>query len=90
MTTPLQHTSLGELGGYNPLLSTSLGELGGGVVPIVEEGGGSGGPTSRRSDQPHGSYIPTIRLPRDIDADTVYDDAELALLAVMLIEEFYE
>jgi hypothetical protein len=31
MTTPLQHTSLGELGGYNPLLSTSLGELGGDV-----------------------------------------------------------
>ncbi len=34
MTTPLQRTSLGELGGYNPLLSTSLGELGdAGVIP---------------------------------------------------------
>ena len=33
MTTPLQRTSLGELGGYNPLLATSLGELGADVEP---------------------------------------------------------
>jgi hypothetical protein len=37
MTTPLQHTSLGELGGYNPLLATSLGELGDGLVPTEPE-----------------------------------------------------
>lgn len=41
MTTPLQHTSLGELGGYNPLLSSSLGELGGLVA--TESTGGWGG-----------------------------------------------
>lgn len=28
MATPLQHTSLGELGGRTTLLTTSLGELG--------------------------------------------------------------
>lgn len=32
MTTPLQHTSLGELG-YSPLGATSLGELG---VLVIE------------------------------------------------------
>ena len=33
MTTPLQHTSLGELG-YSPLGATSLGELGEVVIEI--------------------------------------------------------
>lgn len=33
MTTPLQHTSLGELG-YSPLAATSLGELGEVVIEL--------------------------------------------------------
>ena len=37
MTTPLQHTSLGELG-YSPLAATSLGELGG-ILLIIPGGG---------------------------------------------------
>jgi len=36
MTTPLQHTSLGELG-YSPLAATSLGELGEVVIDIPPE-----------------------------------------------------
>ena len=49
MTTPLQHTSLGELGGYNPLLASSLGELSFPFAPpVVDEGGGD---ASRRWDQ---------------------------------------
>ena len=38
MTTPLQRTSLGELG-YSPLAATSLGELGG-MVALFTPGGG--------------------------------------------------
>jgi hypothetical protein len=38
MTTPLQHTSLGELG-YTPLLATSLGELGSTTIAITPGGG---------------------------------------------------
>jgi hypothetical protein len=35
MTTPLQHTSLGELG-YSPLGATSLGELGELVIELPD------------------------------------------------------
>lgn len=46
MTTPLQHTSLGELGGYTPLLATSLGELSSGILPpVIEESGSAWDPT---------------------------------------------
>jgi len=38
MTTPLQHTSLGELG-YTPLLASSLGELGSTTIAITPGGG---------------------------------------------------
>lgn len=38
MTTPLQHTSLGELG-YTPLLASSLGELGSATVGFTPGGG---------------------------------------------------
>lgn len=38
MTTPLQHTSLGELG-YTPLLASSLGELGSATLAITPGGG---------------------------------------------------
>lgn len=39
MTTALQRTSLGELGGYSPLASTSLGELGlQGISAFIENG----------------------------------------------------
>lgn len=41
MTTPLQHTSLGELGSSTPLLTTSLGELGS-TTAIIVPGGGMG------------------------------------------------
>lgn len=92
MTTPLQHTSLGELGGYDPLLATSLGELDDGAAPPTppEEGGGSGGPAAA-TREPHGAYIPPIvEIPREFELPSDYDDADLALLAVWLISEFYE
>lgn len=38
MTTPLQHTSLGELG-YTPLLASSLGELGSTTIAFIPGGG---------------------------------------------------
>ena len=50
----------------------------------VEEGGGSGG--KRR--KPHGGVIMPAR-PHDIDDQSVYDDAQLALLAVTAIEDHY-
>lgn len=48
MSTPLHHTSLGELGGSNPLLTTSLGELFSETV-IVSPGGDGGFDIARRS-----------------------------------------
>lgn len=47
MTTPLQHTSLGELG-YSPLAATSLGELGEVVIEIPHVHPPGMGPVRRK------------------------------------------
>lgn len=70
-------------------LSSHYGRTGIAPPPVVEEGGGSAG-KGRRQSPPHGAYIPTVRLPAEIPREEVYDDAELAALAILLIEEFYE
>ena len=75
-----------------PIASDGYVCFAGDVTP-PEEGGGSGGvggQGARRPADGHGAVIPTIRLPRDIAPGTEYSDAELAALAILLIEEFYE
>jgi hypothetical protein len=49
VTTPLQRTSLGELG-YSPLAATSLGELGG-VSQVIEFFFGAGDDDRRIEDE---------------------------------------
>ena len=62
-------------------LPTASGVADSGAV-VIEIGGGSA--------KPHGVYIPRVRQPKpdEISDKTAYDDAELALLAVAVIEEF--
>lgn len=60
-----------------------------GVAPPVIEEVGAGAPRKRkRPAEPHGVYIPVVKLP---DSKTVenFDDETMAMLSVILIEEFY-
>ena len=56
------------------------------AVAVEEIGGGSFGVTRK---QPHGVVIPPFRLPGTVPLDSVDEDVELAILAVMIIENYY-
>lgn len=60
MTTPLQRTSLGELG-YSPLAATSLGELGFPIAPI-DDGFLPGGGGKKR----HGPSARQIQIQQEL------------------------
>lgn len=58
------------------------------ITPEPEQGGGSGGEREHRNTG-HG-HIVSVRLPgANIDGEQ-FDDEDFALLAVILIEEFFE
>lgn len=75
--------------GGSHYLSSHFGRL---EITVEEIGGGSHGGVvrgSRPGQKGHG-HVVTVQLPGARPGVTAYDDADLALLAVALIEEFYE